>query len=124
MLPSDIEAHRYIGDIYEELTKALSFVEGMSLEEFLEDNRSFYAAKMAVQNAIEASIQLNSAKKNKGQFERLFPDFDYNKLRLEANLGRHDYRESSPFIFWNDLHGVLTDLRNAAEKILTAKRTK
>ena len=124
MQPSNYEAHRYLGDIVEEVDKAFGFIDGMNLEDFLETPVIIYAVEKAVQNAVEACIQLNNNKSNKGQFKRIFPDFDFYRLKLVADAGRHDYGNTDASLTWNELHGDLKDLRDAAEKILESKRTK
>lgn len=124
MQPSNYEASRYLGDIVEEIGKALSFVKGMDIETFTETPVVIYAVEKAIQNAVEACIHLNGQKSNKGQFERIFPDFDFSKLKLIANAGRHDYGNIDASLTWNELHGELTRLREAAEHALAMKRTK
>jgi len=50
--PSDYEAHRYLGDVVEEIDKALSFVNGLDVEGFSSDTKVIYAVEKAIQNAI------------------------------------------------------------------------
>jgi len=122
--PSNYEASRYLGDIVEEVDKAFGFIGGMDFNEFLETPMVIYAVEKAMQNAVEACIQLNNNKSNKGQFTRIFPDFDFYRLKLIADSGRHDYGNTDPSLTWNELHGDLKNLRDAAEVILGSKRTK
>ena len=122
MLPSNTDAHHHVGDIRDEIDKALNFVKGMELDEFCENNLVVYAVQKAVQNAIESCIRLEDKRKDKHLFTRLCPEFDIEKLRLLANRGRHDYEVFEPGLLWDDLHGTLTDLRNAAEALLAKKR--
>lgn len=124
LLPSDSEAHRYVGDIVEELDKAYAFVGEISISGFIKDNKTIYAVEKAIQNSIEACINIERQKDNKGNFSRLFPNFDYAEIKDIADGFRHDYGNLDARLIWNELHGRLRELRNAAEALLETKRTK
>lgn len=122
LLPSDSEAHRNVGDILEELDKAFEFVKGMTRDDFLNDNKTIYAVEKAIQNAIEACIQLEKKKHNKGQFTRLFPNISYAEIKDIADAGRHDYGNVDANLIWQELHGRLSKLHSRAAVLLNAKR--
>ena len=130
MLPSNQEAH-YLGDIVEEIDRALSFIEGMNMPEFMNDMRTVYAVEKALQNAIEACIKIEGRKQKidgkkvpSGRFNALIKDVDFVSIKDSANAIRHDYANVRPQSIWIELNGRMKDVRDAAEKLLNAKRTK
>ncbi len=118
-LLSNREAH-LVGDISDEISRAIGFMAGFGESEFCDDLLRIYAVEKAVMNAIETCIRLQ--RKNVGRFERLFPGFDFDALRSMGNRLRHDYGNVDAHQLWFDLQGVLPRLCERAEDLLSAHR--
>ena len=120
LLPSNEEA-QLVGDIAYYLGKALAIVRRLSATERQSDDEAYFAARYAVQCAIEACVKLEGGKKTKGRFPSLFPDFDLRLIKRVADSGRHDYARSTSEAFWITLETLLSDLHSASINLRDAK---
>ena len=122
MLPSDSEAHRQVGDIRDQIDVALMVAGRADPEAFADDIVLVPAMEKALQNAVEACLQLEKNRRDRGRFTRLFPDFDIDYLRRLANSVRHDYGNTRADFLLDELETTFLPLRDAAEALLQRKR--
>ena len=119
LLLSNREAH-LVGDVAEEIAKAMAFAAGHSAAELGDDPLRLYTVEKAIMNGIEACIR--PQRENTGRFDLLFADFDFEALRTMGNRLRHDYGNVDVQQLWVDLTGVLPALRSRAEALLADHR--
>ncbi|MEM5518577.1 HepT-like ribonuclease domain-containing protein [Henriciella sp. AS95] len=86
---SNREAH-LVGEIFEESEKALSWTAEKDEQSFLRDEPLVYATEKAIQNTVEACIQLEG-KLDTGRFEALFPNYTLRAVKKIGNSLRHNY---------------------------------
>ena len=122
LLPSDAEAHRQVGDIRDQIDLAVMISGRASAEALVDDIVLVLAMEKALQNAVEACLQLEKNTRDKGRFTRLFPDFDIDHLRRLANSVRHDYGNTRADFLLDELEATFLPLRDAAEALLRKKR--
>jgi uncharacterized protein with HEPN domain len=101
---SDIErdALEVIGD---NIARATRFVEGLDLEGFLVDDKTFYAATRCLEIISEASRRLTSA------FRTRFPEIPWKDVAGSGNIYRHNYESVQERRVWKTIHEALPALR-------------
>ena len=117
---SSVEAH-LVGDIVDEGGAALRFVADMDAEALGNDEKSFYAARCALQNTCEACIRIDG-KLGSGRFERLFPGESITAIRQVGNGIRHRYGGADPVLILSDVRGLIVRLKTRAEDLLASHR--
>jgi uncharacterized protein with HEPN domain len=100
-----------LGDIYDNIRLAQSFVEGFNLRKFRADTRTIYAVTRCLEIVSEASRRLPAGLKSR------HPNILWKDIAGAGNVYRHDYEEISTVMIWNTVK-VLPDLLEVVEKEL------
>ena len=85
---------RYLGRILLASRRLLKFIEGLSLEIFLEDERTYFAAERQLQIISEPACRLGD------QAPLVYPGPDWKAIRGIGNVLRHDYASILPDVIW------------------------
>lgn len=72
-------------DIAENVENVLSYMHGMTLEQFLADQKTIDATERCVLRISEAAVKLD------GFAEEMLPHHDWGAIRRIGNVLRHDY---------------------------------
>lgn len=100
-----------LGDIYDNIRLAQSFVEGFNLRKFRADTRTIYAVTRCLEIVSEASRRLPAGLKSR------HPDIPWKDIAGAGNVYRHDYEEISTAMIWNTVK-ALPSLLEVVEKEL------
>jgi uncharacterized protein with HEPN domain len=94
-------------DIRENIVRAFLFVDGLDLEQFLSDLKSFYAATRCLEIISEASRRLSSSLKER------YPDIPWKDIAGSGNIYRHNYKNVLERRVWRTIHDALPPLLNS-----------
>ena len=92
-------------DIRDNIARAARFVRGIDLEEFLKDDKTFYAATRCLEIISEASRRLSPA------FKQRFPEIPWKAVAGSGNIYRHAYEDVLERRVWQTIHEALPPLR-------------
>jgi uncharacterized protein with HEPN domain len=92
-------------DIRENIGRAMQFVQGLDLEGFLADLKSFYAATRCLEIISEASRRLSPA------FKERFPEISWKDVAGSGNIYRHNYEDVLERRVWQTIHEALPPLQ-------------
>jgi uncharacterized protein with HEPN domain len=101
---SDIERDA-LEDMRDNIDRATLFVDGLDLESFLADMKSFYAATRCLEIISEASRKLSPA------FKERFPEIPWKDVAGSGNIYRHNYEDVLERRVWRTIHEALPPLR-------------
>jgi uncharacterized protein with HEPN domain len=104
----------------ENIERVLDYTHGMSIEEFISDQKTVDATERCMLRISEAAVKL-------GQFaEQLLPQHNWAAIRRIGNILRHDYDRISLPMIWDtvqiNLEPLLADLRSAIAARDTAEK--
>lgn len=84
----------YLRDMFENAELALSFVQGMRFEEFIEDEKSQYAVMRALEVISEAARQVPDSVRNST------PEIPWREITGMRNKLMHEYFGASMKVVW------------------------
>jgi len=91
-------------DIYDNIVRAERFIEGMSLDQFLLDDKSFYAVTRCLEIISEASRRLSP------KLKESFPEIPWKDVAGSGNIYRHNYESVLEHRVWVTVKGALPTL--------------
>lgn len=97
----------YLAHIREAAQDALVFVEGLQIEEFLEDKRTQQAVIMSLVILGEASTKVMD---KYPEFAAAHPDVPWRSMRTMRNRIAHGYFDINLEIVWQTVKSALPDL--------------
>src|ERR1700685_1043495 len=92
-------------DIRDNIVRVMRFVDGLDLEGFLIDDKSFYAATRCLEIISEASRRLPPA------FKERFPEIPWKDVAGSGSIYRHNYQDVLERRIWQTIHEALPPLR-------------
>jgi uncharacterized protein with HEPN domain len=92
-------------DIGDNIARAMRFVDGLDLDGFLADDKTFYAATRCLEIISEASRRLSSA------FKERFPEIPWKDVAASGSIYRHSYESVQERRIWETIHEALPPLR-------------
>jgi uncharacterized protein with HEPN domain len=92
-----------------------SWTAGMSLEDFKQDIKTFYAVTRALEIISEASRALDVETKAR------FPELPWSDIAGAGNVYRHNYEDVDETLIWRTTQTALPPLLAAVESELGAK---
>jgi uncharacterized protein with HEPN domain len=92
-------------DIRDNIARAMRFVDGLGLDAFLADDKTFYAATRCLEIISEASRRLSPA------FKGRFPEIPWKDIAGSGNIYRHGYEQVQEQRVWQTIHEALPPLR-------------
>ena len=99
-------------DISDNIARVFRFVEGLSLEAFDSDEKTFYAATRCLEIISEASRRLSP------ELKARFPHIPWRDVAGSGNIYRHNYENVQQHRVWATIHSALPALRDAMNTIL------
>ena len=96
-------------DIRDNIARAFQFVDGLDLEGFLTDMKSFYAATRCLEIISEASRCLSPT------FKDRCPEIPWKAVAGSGNIYRHNYEDVMERRVWKTIHDALPPLQVVAE---------
>ncbi|WP_375397805.1 DUF86 domain-containing protein [uncultured Sphingomonas sp.] len=105
---------RRLGDIIEDADRITTFIEGMSLAEFLGRELTIFAVERLLQRVTEATIQIDVTDAAQ------IGDIPFAKMRAFGNLLRHEYREIDRSVVFHIAPLEVPLVRAAAELAIEA----
>ncbi|MBK1840410.1 DUF86 domain-containing protein [Azospirillum sp. YIM B02556] len=109
--------HKPLADIRRNIEAIGSFVDGMSFDDFVQDQKTCYAVLRALEIVSEASRHLPSDVKSR------HPDIDWRAVAGAGNVYRHDYDSVDDAVIWHTINNELTALEAAVTAELALLRT-
>ena len=101
-------------DIRDNIARAMRFVDGLDLDAFLADDKTFYAATRCLEIISEASRRLPLA------FKKRFPEIPWKDVAGAGSIYRHSYEQVQERRIWTTIHEALPPLRAVADTELNA----
>ena len=101
-------------DISDNIARAMPFVDGLDLDAFLADDKTFYAATRCLEIISEASRRLPSS------FKERFPEIPWRQVAGSGNIYRHAYENIQERRIWATIHEALPALRAVVDAELNA----
>ncbi len=101
-------------DIIEDAVRIETFIEGMTLTEFVASERTIFAVERLLQRITEAALQIDS-----NEAGLLVPPLPIAEMRGLGNRLRHEYRDIDRSIIFDIASNEVPALRVAAELALT-----
>ncbi len=95
--------------IRDNIARAMRFVDGLDLDGFLRDDKTFYAVTRCLEIISEASRRVPSA------FKDRFPEIPWKAIAGSGNIYRHDYEDVQERRIWATIHEALPALRFIVE---------
>jgi uncharacterized protein with HEPN domain len=92
-------------DIGDNIARALRFVVGLELDDFLNDDKTFYAATRCLEIISEASRRLSPA------FKERHPEIPWKAVAGSGSIYRHNYEDVLERRIWRTIHEALPSLR-------------
>ncbi len=102
----------YIQDIIDAMKAAVSFIEKMSYEEFIVDQKTVYASIRAIQIIGEASKKIPEAVRSK------YPRIPWREMAGMRDKVTHEYFGVQMKVLWNTLKDDIPPLVDEMRKIL------
>ncbi len=103
-------------DIKKNIEAIESFVEGMSFDDFLQDQKTSYAVLRALEIVSEASRHLSAELKSRHSA------IDWRAVAGAGNVYRHDYDSVDDAVIWHTINNELTPLKAAVHAELALLR--
>ncbi|WP_286880692.1 HepT-like ribonuclease domain-containing protein [Sphingomonas sp.] len=104
-------------DMIEDADRVAGFIDGMTVETFVADERTVFAVERLLQRITEAAIQIPPE-----DAARLGPDIPVAKMRALGNRLRHEYRDVARDIIFDLVRIEVPLVRAAAELALEMDR--
>lgn len=101
---SDVERDA-LEDIRDNIARAMRFVNGLDLDGFLADDKTFYAATRCLEIISEASRRLSPA------FKERHPQIPWKQIAGSGSIYRHSYENVQERRIWATIHEALPALR-------------
>lgn len=101
---SDVERDA-LEDIRDNIARAMRFVDGLDLDGFLADDKTFYAATRCLEIISEASRRLSPA------FKERHPQIPWKQIAGSGSIYRHSYENVQERRVWATIHEALPALR-------------
>ena len=101
---SDVERDAF-EDIRDNIARAMRFVDGLDLDGFLADDKTFYAATRCLEIISEASRRLSPA------FKERHPQIPWKQIAGSGSIYRHSYENVQERRIWATIHEALPALR-------------
>jgi len=102
----------YLRDMFENAELALSFVQGMRFEEFIEDEKSQYAVMRALKVISEAARQVPDSVRNST------PEIPWREITGMRNKLMHEYFGASMKVVWRTVQEDLPAIIPYLKKML------
>lgn len=102
----------YLNDILNALNKGLSFIKGMSLEEFSKDEKTQFAVIRAIEVVGEASKKIPTEIKNQ------YKEIPWKNIGGMRDILIHDYFGVNISVVWETLDTDFPDLRDKILKLI------
>lgn len=102
-MPSN-DTERVLQSIAYNIALVRRFTEGMSFDEFTDDERTVYAVTRCLEIISEASRRLPLDLKGR------HPNVPWNRMAAAGNVYRHEYEDVLTEILWTTVHGYLDEL--------------
>ena len=99
-------------DMRDNIARVMRFVQGLDLDGFLTDEKSFYAATRCLEIISEASRRLSPA------FKERFPTIPWKDVAGSGNIYRHNYEDVLERRIWQTIHEALPPLRVVVDAAL------
>ena len=99
-------------DISDNIARAMRFVDGLDLDGFLADDKTFYAATRCLEIISEASRRLPPA------FKEKFPEIPWKEVAGSGSIYRHAYENVQERRIWKTIHEALPPLRAVVDAAL------
>ena len=103
----------YLSDIVADAARVMIFVDGLTAEMLVQDDRTWLAVERLFQRITEAVIQIGP-----DDLARLAGDLPFRQMRDFGNRLRHDYRNIDPATILDIARDNLPALRDAAARAL------
>lgn len=115
-MPSTLsEAERdALADIRDNIVRAIRFVDGIDLDDFLRDDKTFYAATRCLEIISEASRRLPVS------FKTRFPEIPWKDVAGSGSIYRHNYEDVQEHRVWDTIHKALPPLLAIVEHELNS----
>lgn len=97
--------------ILEAIMKLLSFVDGLSFEEFVKSDLIRSAVEMQLEITMEAFINLSD------KFKSSHPDLDWEDIYGFRIILAHMYFKVDPEILWDAIKNDIPDFKNLIERL-------
>jgi uncharacterized protein with HEPN domain len=107
-MPSDGD-RAALSDIASNIDLALTFIEGIDYDRFVEDYRTFYAITRCLEIVSEASRHLSQ------ELKARHPDTPWRRIAGMGNIYRHDYEDVLHHLVWATVHEFLPTLAAVVE---------
>ncbi len=101
-------------DIAENVENVLSYMHGMTLEQFLADQKTIDATERCLLRISEAAVKLD------GFAEEMLPQHDWVAVRRIGNVLRHDYDRISRKMIYDTVNGHFERLLADVKALLAA----
>jgi uncharacterized protein with HEPN domain len=105
-----------LSDIQFNIELAEHFVEGLDLDHFVGDMKSFYAVTRCLEIISEASRRISPA------FKERFPDIPWKDIAGSGNIYRHNYEDVLERRVWKTVREALPQLHEIVAAELRAYR--
>ena len=108
------ECDRYVlEDMRDNMARAVRLVDGLDLEGFLADDKTFYPATRCLEIVSEASRRLSPP------FKARFPEIPWKQIAGSGSIYRHSYENVQERRVWSTIHEALPQLRVIVEAVLS-----
>ncbi|MCK4763349.1 MAG: DUF86 domain-containing protein [Candidatus Aminicenantes bacterium] len=105
----------YLKDILDAVGKAGNFVEGLSFEDFLDDDKTIYATIYALEIIGEAAAQIPDDLREK------YSDIPWKKMVGMRNVLIHQYFGFSTPVIWNTIKNRFPEVKKLIGEMLTSE---
>ncbi len=92
-------------NIRDNIVRVMRFVHGLDLDDFLNDDKSLYAATRCLEIISEASRRLSPV------FKERFPEIPWKDVAGSGSIYRHNYEDVLERRIWRTIHEALPALR-------------
>ncbi len=102
-------------DILENIQKAQNFIGSASLDEFVDDEKTFYAVIRCLEIISEAARRLDEETRNRA------PHLPWRAIMDAGNVYRHAYHDVAEEWVWKTVQDSLPSLKQVVESVLKEK---
>jgi uncharacterized protein with HEPN domain len=106
----------YLGDILDSIEKAERFVEGMTYEEFAQDDKTIFALTRAIEIIGEATKRISQATRD------TYPSIPWRAMAGMRDKLIHDYTGINLQVLWQTAREDMRRLKPAINSILSEER--